>query len=157
MGFVCTADAAEFELIGDAIVVPVGYDDVEPKSYFLLISFDVLPGGDEEFFFCLVEANAEDRTEARYWSGLDVSRFVTREDRVLIRHALLEGTTRLLEHRAPKRVFCCTHDLNVPDKALTKHVLITHIFGAFGYMLKREPKCLGKESWWMELPDPSVK
>jgi hypothetical protein len=145
MGFVCTATAAEIELIGDTVVVPIGHDDAEPKSYSLLISFDVLPVGHEEFFICLVETNTEDGTEVRYWSGLEVSRFTSKEDRILIRHALLDGTQRLLEHRSPKRVFCCTHDLDVPVKALTKHVLIAHIFGMFGYNVRHEPKCLGKE------------
>jgi hypothetical protein len=156
MGFICTAATTEAELVGGTVVVPVGYDDAQPKSYSLLISFDVLPGGDEEFFFCLVEANTEERTEVRYWSGLDVSRFASKKDRILIRHALMDGTKRLLKHRTPKRVFCCTHDSDLPDKALTKHVLIVHLFGDFGYNVRREPKCLGKESWWMELPGPSV-
>jgi hypothetical protein len=156
MGFMCTAADTNIELIGDAVVVPIGYDDIEPKSYSLLISFDALPGGDEEFFFCVVEANTEDGTEARHWSGLDVAKFASKEDRILIRHMLLAGTEQLLKHRSPKRVFCCTHDSDMPQKALTKHVLIAHIFEMCGYAVIREPKCLGKESWWMELPEPSA-
>jgi hypothetical protein len=122
----------------------------------LLISFDVLPGGGEEFFFCLVEANTETNTEIRYWSGLDVAKFTSKEDRTLICSQLLSGTEKLLKHRSPNRVFCCTHDSDMPQKALSKHIRIAHIFETCGYIVKREPQQLGKESWWMELPEPSA-
>lgn len=156
MGFVCTAadaEKAKIELIGDSVVAPIGYDDVDQKSYSLLISFDVTGGGDKELFFCIVEVNNDDNTEIRHWSGLDVAKFASHNDRMLIRSLLLDGIECLLKHKAPKRVFCCTHDSDLPKKALTKHFLIAHIFERCGYQVRREPVCLGKHSWWMELPE----
>jgi hypothetical protein len=97
MGFVCTARESEPELIDDAVVVPIGYHDAEPKSYSLLIAFDDLPGGvGEEFFFCVVEANTETNAEVRYWSGQDVAKFASASDRIFIRTKLFAGTEPLL-------------------------------------------------------------
>jgi|ERR1700722_19902776 hypothetical protein len=156
MGFVCTAGNAEKsepQLIGDSVVVPIGYDDVAPRSYSLLIAFDRTGGGDEEFFFCMIEANHDDNTETRYWSGLDVARFAPEADRKLIRTTLLAGTELLLRHKAPQRVFCCTHDSHLPEKALTKHLLVARIFETCGYIVEAQPLFLGKYSWWMERRD----
>jgi len=142
MGFVCTAGEpgkSEIALIGDSVLIPIGYDDVETKSYSLLISFDITGGGIDEFFFCVIEASHQDGTEVRYWSGLEVGKFTSREDRILIRQLLLEGTKRLLNHKAPKRVFCCTHDSDLPEKALEKHLLIAQIFKMCGYEVRAEP------------------
>jgi hypothetical protein len=74
--------------------MPLGYDDQEPKSYTLIIGFDATAGGDPEFYFCVVEVNHEENTETRYWSGLDVAKFASKDDRRLIRSALLIGTMR---------------------------------------------------------------
>jgi hypothetical protein len=63
---------------------------------------------------------------------------------------------RSFSHKKPKHVFSCTHDSDMPQKALTKHALIAHVFNVCGYVVTREDKQLGKESWWMELPDPSA-
>jgi hypothetical protein len=150
MAFVCTAGKSQPELIGDSVVVPIGYDDAEPASYSLLIGFDTLPGGDAEYFFCLIKANHAENTETRYWSGLEVAKFTSREDRILIRSAVLEGTQLLLNYKAPDRVFCCAHDADPPEKALQKLLLVAVIFKTCGYAVERKPICLGKHSWWME-------
>jgi hypothetical protein len=150
MSFVCIAHDSQPRLIGDSVVVPIGYDDMEPKSYSLLIAFDMTAGGDAEFFFCVIELNHETNEEIRYWSGLDVAKFANLADRAFIRHALLGGTEILLKHKSPDRVFCCTHDSDLPDKALLKHLLVAQTFKTCGYSVTNEPICLGKYSWWME-------
>src|SRR5258708_3070408 len=152
MGFVCTAAAekSSVEVIKDSVIIPIGYNDKEPKSYSLLIAFEPMAGGNPEFFFCVIEANHQDNTEIRYWSGLDVAKFASTGARNTILNTLLFGTKRLLSHIAPKRVFCCTHDLHLPEKALRKHLLIAEIFKMCGYQVQSEPILLGKHSWWME-------
>ncbi len=83
MGFVCTAAAekSSVEVIKDSVIIPIGYDDREPKSYSLLIAFEPMAGGNPEFFFCVIEANHQDNTEIRYWSGLDVAKFASTDAR----------------------------------------------------------------------------
>ncbi len=51
MSFVCTARDSQPQLIGDSVVVPIGYDDAEPKSYSLLIAFDTMAGGEPSSSF----------------------------------------------------------------------------------------------------------
>jgi hypothetical protein len=134
----------------EAVVISVGYDDVEDWSYSLLMSFDIMEGGDREFFFCLVRVDNHDGSEVRYWSGLEVSKFASSDQRARIRRRLLEGLQRLLRRLVPQRVFCCTHDENPPDNALRKHFLIAETFEKCGYEVTRMPVCLGQHSWWME-------
>jgi hypothetical protein len=126
MAFVCTADRwrSNLQLVREAAIIGIGYDDVAPESYTLLVSFDVMAGGDSEFFFCVIEVDNQDGIETRYWSGLEVARFASREQRALIRGALLGGLELLLKRLIPERVFCCTHDQNPPAAALLKHLLI---------------------------------
>lgn len=133
-------------------MVPIGYDDDEPESYSLLIAFDTMAGGGAEFFFCVIEQNHETNTETRYWSGLEVAKFTSDEDRTFILGALLDGTRELLQHNSPKLVFCCTHDSGLPQKALIKHLLVAQVFETCGYVVEEQPIFLGKNSWWMELP-----
>jgi hypothetical protein len=96
MSFVCTYTGGNAQrkenLVKDSLIIPVGYDDALPRLYSLLIGFEVMAGGDLEYFFCLVEVDTEAKTERVYWSGLDVGRLVSKDDRPLIRLALLEGT-----------------------------------------------------------------
>ena len=84
MGFVCTTTGKEFEIADDTVLMPIGYDDQEPKSYTLIIGFDSMAGGDPEFYFCILEVNTEEHTELRHWSGLDVAKFTSKDDRRLI-------------------------------------------------------------------------
>src|ERR1700681_3996418 len=126
MGFVCTAAAekSSVELIKDSVIIPIGYDDKEPKSYSLLIAFEPMAGVTPEFFFCIIEANHRDNTETRFWRGIELANFVSPYARNTIMNTLLFGTKCLLSHVAPKQVFCCTHDSHLPEKALRKHLLI---------------------------------
>jgi hypothetical protein len=155
MGFVCTAAAekSNLELIKDSVIIPIGYDDKEPKSYSLLIAFEPMAGGDFEFFFCIIEASHQDNTEIIYWSGLEVAKFASSYARNSILNTLLFGTRRLLNHVAPRRVFCCTHDSHLPEKALRKHLLVVETFKMCGYQVQSEPIQLGKHSWWMDLQE----
>jgi hypothetical protein len=152
MAFVCTANSwlSNILLIGDAVIIGIGYDDDAPASYSLLISFDVMAGGDLELFFCVIKVDNVDGTETRYWSGLEVARFASREQRADIRLALAGGLTALLQSILPHRVFCCTHDENLPEPALRKHLLVAETFEMCGYEVRLMPLCLGKHSWWME-------
>jgi hypothetical protein len=152
MAFVCTAQDWEsnIQLTDEAAVIPIGYDDAEPWSYSLLMSFDIMAGGDVEFFFCIIRVDNHDGSEVRYWSGLEVAKFASSGQRAIIRQALLDGLGRLLKRPVPQRIFCCTHDANPPETALRKHFLIAETFEMCGYEVKRLPVCLGKHSWWME-------
>jgi hypothetical protein len=146
----------KIQVTDEAAVISIGYDDVEDWSYSLLMSFDIMEGGDHEFFFCLVRVDNHDGSEVRYWSGLEVSKFASSDQRARIRRGLLQGLQRLLKRLAPQRVFCCTHDENPPDNALRKHFLIAETFEKCGYEVTRMPVYVGQHSWWMEKPAPQL-
>jgi hypothetical protein len=152
MAFVCTADdwRTSIRIVEETVIIGRGYDDVEPESYSLLIFLDVMAGGDLELFFCIIKADQDGAEAARYWSGLEVARFASQQQRAAILEALLRGLESLLKRVVPKRVFCCTHDENPPPAALQKHLRIAEVFEMCGYEVEAKPICLGKHSWWME-------
>lgn len=103
-----------------------------------------------EFYFVIVEVNTDTDEERELWSGLDTRHILSKGDRILIRTALLAGVEYFLNENKPVQVFCCTHDSELPEKALSKHVLVAKQFESCGYTVHRMERLLGKDSWWME-------
>ena len=148
MAFVCTAGDFPPEVINGELVIPIGYDDQNPLSYSVLMGFSPTGGGESEFYWVIVQTNTAEDTETPFWSGLDTKGIFSQEDRILIRIAVQDAIAVLLGHTKPQRIFCCTHDSDLPQKAL----LIAAIFKMCGYEVLRQQLQLGKHSWWMELP-----
>lgn len=153
MPFVCTTADFLPELINEDLVFPIGYDDENPLYYSVLMGFSPMPGGDVEFYWVIIEADKETGEERALWSGLETKDIIGKAERILVRTAVLSGIEYLLERVKPNRVFCCTHDSDLPRKALYKHSLVAAQFKLGGYSVSDQPEMLGKQSWWAELPD----
>jgi hypothetical protein len=156
MGFVCTAarQTYHFDVFrrGDsyAITFPVGYDDTEDLNYFAMIGLESMPPGELEYYFCLLRIDGVNKTEQTIWSGRDLPRGISETDRRAILAVILMATASLLSSVRPERVFRCTHDTNMPDKALEKHHEISQIFTRCGYRVQTADTYHGKRTWWME-------
>jgi hypothetical protein len=152
MAFVCTAarDDASFQLIKETVIIPIGYDRKHPFSYTLAIGLAPLARGDAEYYFRIVRADTQSNSLTEYWSGLSTRAFLSKGDRAKVLRALIFGTKQLLRSTSHARVFCCTHDSRLPEKALRKHALVAETFKMCGYEVKEQPGLPGKHSWWME-------
>jgi hypothetical protein len=118
MSFICTAGDFPPELINGDVVIPIGYDGDSSLQYSILLGFAEMAGGDLEFFWVIVQVDTESGEEIELWSGLDTKVIFGKDDRILIRTALLTGIEFLLDEDKPDRFFCCTHDSDLPQKAL---------------------------------------
>ena len=153
MAFVCTAfgQGTPFEYVNDTVLMPIGYDNAERKSYSIMTGFTPTGGGDLEYYLCILEANHSENTEAQLWSGLETKAFLKPELRDNILQSCLYATNILIRLQRPQRVFCCTHDAGLPEKALRKYYLIANTFKMCGYQVSQQDVILSKHSWWMEL------
>lgn len=130
--------------------MPIGYDDVQHRSYSVMAGFSPTGGGELEYYLCIVEADHENDSEHELWSGRDTASFMSAEQQENVLQAALYATDALIRLQKPARVFCCTHDSDLPEKALRKHYLIAEVFKMCGYTVDQLPVQLGKHSWWME-------
>jgi hypothetical protein len=129
----------------------VGYDDARDISYSALVALTPVPGGgDMELIYCLVEYDGETRSEHTYWSGKDVARFISREDRAQILVIVGDATKRLLAAARPERIFRVTVDANAPEAAMHKHSFIASVIESCGYRIGSTDIRHGRVAWWME-------
>lgn len=158
MAFVCTAvrQTYHFDVFrggdGYAITFPIGYDDDHTKdlNYFAMIGLESVPPGDLEYYFCVLEIDGIDKTERPIWSGKELPTDISGSARREILCLILLATANLLNTVKPERVFRCTHDADMPDKALEKHQEISQIFRDCGYNVRTADSFHGKRTWWME-------
>lgn len=157
MAFICTVNQgpAEAKIHHDGqssvIHIAIGRDETENLTYFVVAGLDPLPPGDVlEFWFHIAEADGRNDSERIYWSGLEVSRIFSKEDRGVVLSIVLFATKKLLDKIRPDCVFVCTHDGDLPPKALGKYDAIGHVFSACGYKVTIADPYHGKRSWWME-------
>ncbi len=156
MSFVCTAarQTYHFDVFrkGEsyAITFPIGYDSEEDLNYFAMIGLESMPPGDLEYYFCLLEVDGANKTERQIWSGRGLSADASENDRRDILSVILYATANLLDTVKPERVFRCTHDADMPDKALEKHYEISQIFTRCGYDVRAADVYHGKRTWCME-------
>jgi hypothetical protein len=137
------------------IIVPIGYDDTDDKSYSLFIVLDMEPGGDRNLSFCIVEYDGETDSEYTYWSGRE-TRFICGDDRALVKAALLCAVEHLLNTVQPARVHMCTIDADSPEKAQVKNFEIVRVFEICGYAVHTADPYHGQQVWWMERVVPST-
>jgi hypothetical protein len=132
-----------------AVIIDIGYDDVEPLTYSLVVGLEPMGGGAIEYYFQVVEANLQTEHERTYWVGKDTA-FIESDDRAIILRALLAATRALLDNARPERVEVVTYESNPPEKALVKHLLIGRVFEDCGYAVHTADPYHGKRVWWME-------
>jgi hypothetical protein len=142
--FICTLPGSQADIAIDAqaAVVPIGYDDIEPKSFTILVGFAASPG--------VVEADHETGQEFHLYSGLETKHIFNTLDRQLVLDAAFWATEKLLELVAPPRFFCCTYDADLPERALRKHQKLVERFRMCGYQVSPQPVQMGKHSWYLD-------
>jgi hypothetical protein len=154
MAFVCTITAESYHADvfrnGNAYsaIVNIGCDNEEPKSYSVVVGLEPNPAGQMELFFVVVEAFA-DGTEYEHWSGLQ-TRFLSRQERVLVMEIIADATKSLIERAKPDCILVVTHDDNPPEKALIKHRMIVSIVAHSGYRVTQSDQYHGKMVWIAE-------
>jgi len=154
--FVCTINPqtchADVFRNGDsyAVTVPVGYDNARDINYFAMIGLESMPPGELEYYFCILEIDGTDKTERRIWSGRCIPEDITDENRRDMLRVILTTTATLLNSVKPIRVFRCTRDADMPDRALEKHYEVSQIFTNCGYDVRTADGYHGKRAWWME-------
>jgi hypothetical protein len=159
--FVCVVggngERADYQLIenGNAAVVRtrVGYDDTTFHTYHMFCGVDVMAIGGLEYYFNLVKLDTNGDEVATFWSGKEVARFVTENDRKAILAVVLTATHMLVERVRPYEVFMVTHDPNPPEKAMLKYSLIIQAFHECGYVAKATDPYQGLQSWWITRRD----
>lgn len=139
------------------VIVPLGYDDVRPLVYSLMLGLSPMAGGDLEYFFCIIEANSQDNTETQLWSGVDTRHLFSREDRNAILKGLLGATEMLINAAKPAKVTMCTIDTGAPEKADRKHLLVARMFETCGYDVQCADPYHGRRIWQMERQTPATR
>jgi hypothetical protein len=156
MAFIFAVNLAEpipaqiFRRSGDrAIVAHVGMDSECPLSYQIIVGISVGAGCDE-YYFKLVEIDAESGEEREYWDGREVGAFINENDRSKILEVIKRVTKLLLIRELTDSFYCCTHGDNLPPHALEKHEAINQIFVECGYQVTLTGCDRGRYSWWVE-------
>jgi len=124
-----------------------GWDDRSGAVVAVSVGFESLPGGEVEYFGCVIVIDPAKGAHVRYWSGLDLPAWIDPLGRSAVLDCLIESADSLLPVAAPAAVFRCTRDAHLPKKALAKHHRIGTVFAAHGYEVRSAGRVLGKHSW----------
>lgn len=158
MAFVFTVDLSAsiptqiFRNGGDRVIMAhLGDDDCRPLSYAVVVGIAVGAGVDE-YYFKLIEIDAESNEEREYWDGREVGIFISKEDRAKILQVVIRVTKLLITKERPDCFYCCTHGDNLPPHALEKYDLINKVFEECGYTVELTNSDRGRYSWWVERP-----
>lgn len=156
MSFVCCLDITSFaathvkRVNSRAVLVPIGYDDEDGRSFFLFVTLDVIIADDGlELGFSVFEHDPVTDSEHHYWSGKDTS-FIPKEARSKILDLLFETVRSLISEQNQGRVFLCTRDGSAPSKANRKFILLAKLFEDCGYTVRTADPYHGQQCWWME-------
>lgn len=133
------------------VVLQVGCDPENNYVFFLHVGLSPLPTGECEFYFFIIKVDSQSGEETRYYSGLDTSSFIPKSEREQLLDALLEATHQILGIVSPKRVMWCTHEANMPQKALDKHDQVGAVFSDNGYKVTMMNPYHGRRAWRAEL------
>lgn len=143
--------AEEFECLEDdgesTVFAYVGHDPDTTASY--LVAATLSPFGDDfEYSFAIIER--KDGNDRQFSSGLETKDLFEKMDRSAIRSVVLEATEILLNWKKPQTVDRCTSDANIPDSAMVKHGLVSHIFKNCGYSVTECGDWNGQLCWKAE-------
>jgi hypothetical protein len=131
------------------VVINFGYDPETKSTFSVMIGLDPLPGGDMEHFFCIIE-NTADNEKKCYYSGANTGKLFPKETRKLVLSMVLSATHSLINAAQCSSIKHSTHDANLPQKALVKHILIAEVFESCGYVINRPDPYHGRYIWWAE-------
>lgn len=157
MTFICTLDPSgdhDIDVIdsnGEYIVrLAVGFDPESQKTYSLAVALSPQPGGSMELTFNVMSVCQHSGEWHAIWDGLATGAiFSSRDERSLIRAALMACVALLVEQVRPPDVNFVTHTANLPDKALTKFWDVQRIFSELGYHGGRADQYHGRYIWIM--------
>lgn len=157
MTFVCILGTEEFapplvERNGSShlVLIPIGYDLDDDKSYLLMVTFDVLPGGLYELAFGIVEHDGEHDSDYTYWDGLELrAKIPSADDRAKILSVLLAVSRYLIDIVKPDEAIMCTHVAGLPKKALRKFEEVCSIIRTCGYDIADYDEYHGQVVWRM--------
>lgn len=155
MPFVCSLSGDSFTAVvvqrGSSRIVTarIGLDEENDTIYSLLVGLDPTGGGDHELIFTIVAADP-DGTERVFWSGKETETFMSGEDRETVLLAIICCVENLVRVVQPERVFMCTHEANLPERALEKYHRIALAIEMCGYTVSRPDSFHGQIIWFME-------
>lgn len=133
------------------IIVPVGVDDEEGRSYALVAGLSPAPPGNMEFYFGIAEIEAGG-DERLILDSAVVARIISRETRQQIRIALMSAAHALVSWAEPECFYMTTYTEHLPPPALTKYVELANVFGDLGYVIGGPDPFHGRRIWWAERP-----
>jgi len=157
MAFVCTAMRAKGKPLQVdsqyghyAVTVPVGYDSLQPYTYYLMAQmYDVPEKGVLEYAFPFWTSNNRRGLRSHTYDSSDVSAVVDRDCRKHMAELLLSCTSRLLEHVRPQEFMMVTYLSHLPPKAMVKYAQLCALFISHGYDVADIPRNDGKHEWRM--------
>lgn len=158
MAFVCTITIGAFsgnvfkKGEAHAAIYPIGYDDVEDKTYYLFISLDPVIGEVEgfELSFRIIEYDDRFKSEYSYLSGKDTAGFIKGDDRKMILLLLAAAAEHLRTYAKPSKVLVCSMDKDAPERANEKFMLFARLFELGGYSVTTRDFDHGLRCWWMK-------
>lgn len=153
MAFVSTLVRSEFHPSafrlenGAKVSFLIGYDDEEDITYTMWVSLcDDLIG--HELIFFITEDHGSGRQQ-NLFSGQTFARIASRAERDLIMEKLLITFDGLLNFVKPPRVHMCTMDVDLPEKALFKYVMLCKVAEDSGYRIEAYDPYNGQRMWNM--------
>jgi hypothetical protein len=159
MAYISTlADQADYVHVlrqGNAYLVleTIGCDDeVEDATYVLMVTIDPTAGGDLELAFN-ISKSVPGHPDDVYWDGLQTEPFLTGEDRAAVLLALLNIVKNLVRVVNPSKVFMCTMQPGLPDKALAKYLEICRVCEEDGFNVTEQEAYQGRRMWVIEKPE----
>lgn len=157
MTFICTLDPnddLDIDVIESneeyVVRLAIGFDSESQKTYSLAVALSPLPGGSMELTFSVLIFCQNSGEWHDIWDGLATSAiFSSKDERNLIRAALMACVTLLIDHVRPHTVNFVTHTAALPNKALVKFFEVQQIFIDKGYAGGRADSYHGRYVWIM--------
>ncbi|MGW9332696.1 hypothetical protein [Bosea sp. NPDC055594] len=150
----CTIDGQWAQVVGiewsdeNTLVAGIGYDDVQPISYSVVVSFVPAPGELEFIFY--IAADSEIESEVRqYWCGKETP-FIQGPNRKSVLEAVANAARALVLRCNPKKFFMITYGADLPQRALVKSELLCNVFTLCGYRVSDTFEYHGKICWTLE-------
>ncbi|MFG1260069.1 hypothetical protein V5F79_22335 [Xanthobacter flavus] len=157
MAFVCTLTGDSFNADvatrGSSRIVTarIGVDDERDIIYSVMVCLDPGGGGDMELVFAVVAADTAGREEpTEYLSGIETASLIRGADREIVLSAIIGCVGNLVRAVQPPRIYMCTYDTDLPDRAVRKHIRVARAIETCGYYVKYPDPFHGQHIWYME-------
>lgn len=157
MAFVCTLTGHSFDVDvatrGSSRIVTarIGIDDVSDIIYSAMVCLDPGGGGDMELVFAVTAAYSNGTGEPeQFLSGTETASFIHGDDRERVLAAIILCVENLVRAVQPSRIYMCTFDTDMPDRAIRKHIRVARAVETCGYNVKAPDQFRGQRIWYME-------